>query len=428
MLTPQERFNATDEPVDTGRLAVVSLADVEPERVQWLWPGRIPLAKLSVIAGIQGLGKSFLTLDMASRISNGTPWPDSRDDYNEAGNVILLSAEDALADTVRPRLDSCKANLARIDAVEGTHNVDHDGQRSFNLQQDIYLLSELVEKTDGVRLIVFDPIDSYLGPNVNPNRGNDIRRVLGPLAELAKSSGAAVVAVAHLNKSPNTNALFRVCGSIAYTTVARAAWLVAEDPGEPDRRFFLKLKFNLAKAEPNLAFTINQGRVNWCDGYVDETADEVLGERGKGDDETQSKISEAGEFLQEVLSKGEQKVVDVQNQASELGIAKSTLKRARARIGVKYRTIWGGNCTIGYLSLDRVDHESLNDTYGPDGPHGPHDRVDHVDQLDHIKDIRGPMVQTPSLPEQPSSRRETTPNGCVDDATLARDRSEPGPR
>ncbi|MCH8315458.1 MAG: AAA family ATPase [Planctomycetes bacterium] len=220
-MNANERFNEPAENADTGRLAVVSLADVEPERVQWLWPGRLPLRKLSLIAGQQGLGKSFLTLDLASRVSTGTPWPDALDDHNPQGNVILLSAEDALADTVRPRLDWAGANVDRIKAIEGVAEVDHTGQRSFDLQRDIYLLSEAVEEIGEVRLIVFDPIDSYLGQNVNPNRGNDIRRVLGPLAELAEHSGAAVVAVAHLNKSPNPNALYRVCGSIAYPTPTR---------------------------------------------------------------------------------------------------------------------------------------------------------------------------------------------------------------
>ena len=395
-MNANERFNEPAENADTGRLAVVSLADVEPQRVEWLWPGRIPLGKLSLIAGIQGLGKSFLTLDMASRISNGTPWPDALDDHNPQGNVILLSAEDALADTVRPRLDWAKANVDRIKAIEGVAEVDHTGQRSFDLQRDIYLLSEAVEEIGDVRLIVFDPIDSYLGQNINPNRGNDIRRVLGPLAELAEHSGAAVVAVAHLNKSPNTNALFRVCGSIAYTTVARAAWLIAEDPGEPDRRFFLKLKFNLAQAEPNLAFTITNGAVNWYDGYVDVTADEVMGERRNDDDEGPSKIAEAMDFLKEALSNGQQKAADVQKWAGENGIAKSTLKRARAKLGVKHHAIWGGQRQIWYWSLDQVDQEPLTETHGTDGPDGPVDQLDHVYQLDHRESIRDPLVTLPS--------------------------------
>lgn len=426
-MTPNERFNATDEPAESGRLAVVSLADVEPEFVKWLWPGRIPLGKLSVIAGIQGLGKSFLTLDMAARISNGTPWPDSRDDYNEQGSVILLSAEDALADTVRPRLDWAGANVNRIKAIEGTRNVDHEGQRSFDLQRDILLLSDLVEELGDVRLIVFDPIDSYLGQNVNPNRGNDIRRVLGPLAELADSSGAAVVAVAHLNKTPNTNALFRVCGSIAYTTIARAAWLVAEDKGEPQRRLFLKLKFNLSQAEPNLAFTINHGQVNWCDGYVEQTADEVMGEQPKNADEAPSKIAEAVEFLNEALAGGAMKATEIQKGAVENGVKKGTLDRAKSKLRIKPQLIRCANKQTWWWALPEgtQDQPDRNLAHLGDLAHLGHDRDTQGTQDTHRESIREQTVQTSFSHEQPSSDRAVTPKGCEKSSTAARDSSEP---
>ena len=384
---------ARDSGTDTGRLAVVSLAGVEPQQVQWLWPGRIPLGKLTLLAGVAGLGKSFLSLDLATRISNGLSWPDCIDDENPQGNVILLSAEDALADTVVPRLTWAKANLDRISAIEGVNLTDHSGQRSFDLQRDLLLLSDEIYRVGDVRLIVFDPLDSYLGQNVNANKGTDVRRVLGPLTELAENTGAAVIGVCHLNKSPALNALFRVCGSIAYGAIARAAWLIAEDPGDPGRRLFLKMKLNLAAAAPNLAFTIWNGMVLWSEGVIDMTADEVLGERRKDDDETPSKIGDAVEFLEKALAQGQQKVSDVQKWASEAGISKSTLKRAKIKLNVNHDAIWGGKHTVWYYSLNRVNQEPRDGTDGPDGPHGPHDRVDHVDQLDHQESIRESAVQ-----------------------------------
>lgn len=428
-MTPNERFNANDdEPSETGRLDLVSMADIEPERVRWLWPGRIPLAKLSVIAGIQGLGKSFFTLDMASRISNGTPWPDSRDDYNEAGNVILLSAEDALADTVRPRLDSAKANVDRIKAIQGVKLTDRSGQRSFDLQSDLLLLSEAVEDIGDVRLIVFDPIDSYFGSHVNSNRGEDVRAVLGPLADLAESSGAAVVAVKHLNKTPNPSALFRVCGSIAYTTIPRAVWLIAEDPGEPQCRLLLKLKFNLAKAEPNLAFSINHpGVVNWFDGYVDATADEVMGDRPKNDNETPSRVDDAVEFLTEALSNGQEKAKDIMKWAAENGIAKTTLNRAKTKMRIKPRKMWSGTAHAWVWALPEGTQDDTDENLGHVG-HVGHLRGEGTQgtQDTHHGVIRE-LLDT--FPDQPSSDRRTSVNGEVvgrtREGTTAPDPSEP---
>ena len=85
---------------------LVCLADVESRPLEWLWPDRIPLGKLTIIAGDPGLGKSLATLDIASRVSQGEPWPDQTDAINPKGDAILLSAEDDLSDTIRPRLGS----------------------------------------------------------------------------------------------------------------------------------------------------------------------------------------------------------------------------------------------------------------------------------------------------------------------------------
>lgn len=414
--SPEYEAIETGETKDPERLCLTSLEDVKAEPIEWLWPNRIPLGKLTLIAGVQGLGKSFLVLDIASRISNGQKWPDLPDIENQPGSVILLSAEDALNDTVVPRLNWAGADLTKIKALEGVAEVDRSGQRSFDLQRDIRLLSEAVENLGDVRLIVFDPLDSYMGADVNSNQGTDVRRVLGPLAEFAESSGAAVVGVCHLNKTPSMNALFRVCGSVAYTALARAAWLVAEDPDEPGHRLLLKLKFNLAKAAEGLGWSIDRGRVLWRDDVVDVSADEVLGDSSRSFDSENdcvSKIDEAISFLKESLSHGDQRTTTVDKWAKEAGISLSTLKRARSKLKIKPKAIWSGNKNVWYLPSDQVDQAvTCTETLSPLGPLDPLgplpllDQGDHLDQEDHIYCIRDNVDNLPLSPNNAGSDDE----------------------
>jgi hypothetical protein len=95
-LKPFIRDGLREDLLPTGTL----LSEVEPESVEWLWPGRVPLGKLTVLDGDPGLGKSAMTLDIAARLSAGLELPDG--ERCEPAGVVLMSAEDGLGDTIRP--------------------------------------------------------------------------------------------------------------------------------------------------------------------------------------------------------------------------------------------------------------------------------------------------------------------------------------
>ncbi len=162
-----------------------NLADVRIVPVRWLWPDRLPLAKLSLISGDPGTGKSCLTIDLAARVSAGIRWPDVCEESNPVGGVVLLSAEDALDDTVVPRLRAAGADLTRIVALQGVEYRGKSGDevRHFNLEHDLPVLESAIEQCPGCRLVVLDPVSAYLG-ETDSHRNAEVRGLLAPLATL----------------------------------------------------------------------------------------------------------------------------------------------------------------------------------------------------------------------------------------------------
>jgi hypothetical protein len=249
--------NGRPEPV--GRL----LDGVEPEQVGWLYPKRIPLGKLTVVDGDPGLGKSATATDFGARVSVGRTWPDGAP--CEVGGVVICSAEDGLADTIRPRLEAAGADLSRVLALDTIP--DGDAERPISIPEDLDVVRRGIERV-GARLVIFDPLMAFLSADVNGHRDQDVRRALAPLAKLAEDTGAAILIVRHLNKTEGGNPLYRGGGSIGITGAARSALLVARDPEDDDRRVLATLKSNLSAPAPSLAFTLSEAangavRVEW---------------------------------------------------------------------------------------------------------------------------------------------------------------------
>src|SRR2546423_10139990 len=197
----------------------VPLSTVQPEAVRWFWPGRIAYGKLTLLIGDPGLGKSQLALDVAARLTRGQPLPTG--EATAPGAVIVLSAEDGAADTVRPRFDACGGDPARF-ALEVSP--DDDDATPPDLVRDLADLRAEIQRTHA-SLVIVDPLTAYLPADVNAWRDTDVRRVLRRLAKLAEKTGGAVVAVMHLNKQAEAPALYRVGGSIAFTAGARVVLL-----------------------------------------------------------------------------------------------------------------------------------------------------------------------------------------------------------
>lgn len=314
------------------------LADIEPREVRWLWPGRVPLGRITLLVGRPGEGKSFLTTDMAARVSTGRAWPDGTE--CPAGTVLLVSAEDDPADTIRPRLDAHGADVRRVHLLatvrrrgEGGHLVE----AMFTLE-DLQALETALLRHPDCRLIVIDPVGSFIGGSTDAHRDNEVRAVLAPIAQLAERYGPAVLIVAHRRKSAGSIADDLALGSRAFTGIARAVWHLTRDPNDKNRRLLLAGKNNLAPEGTGLAFDIGgiPPAINWETSPVNMCADDALAaeSEGGGDGGDSGALTEAMEFLRAELADGRKAGTEVKASAKAAGIKTRTLDRARARLGV----------------------------------------------------------------------------------------------
>jgi len=324
------------QPVKVSQ--IVTMSDVAPEHVSWLWRGRIPLSKMTMLDGDPGLGKSTLTLDWAARVSTGAPFPGSTERRLPAG-TLLLGAEDGLADTVRPRLEAANADASRIHvmvAVRTKPNGDRcPYERLPQVPTDLPLIAEEAIRLD-VKLIVIDPVMAYLDPDVESFKDHHIRRALSPLGRMAEATGAAVVLVRHLNKGDGS-ALYRGGGSIGLIGAVRCGMIVGKDPDDPDRgRVLAPTKNNIAAPQPAIRYRLvstanGVARVEWGETcHLD--ADALLSVPKSADDA--SALDEAVDFLNDLLTHQSITAREMKRLAKDAGISDSTLKRAKRRVGV----------------------------------------------------------------------------------------------
>jgi putative DNA primase/helicase len=321
---------------DAAPLRLTRVSDVEAVPVEWLWTGRLARGKLTLLAGDPGIGKSQIATDIIARTSAGLYWPDGG--RADVGSVIIISAEDALRDTIRPRLEAAGAELPRVHVL-GAVIENAPKVHSFNLQDHIAYLSQTVASIGDVVLIVIDPITSYMGAGIDSHRTTDVRAVLEPLIRFADETGIAVLAISHPPKSAQGKAINSVTGSLAYVAAARMVFIAIEEP-ETERRLLLPVKNNLAPPSPGLGYRLEQSitlngivasRVVWDGQPVFTTANEaVRASNASGTD----KVKEAEQFLLEQLRNGPVCVDGLFDAAARHGVAEKTLRRAGGRLGV----------------------------------------------------------------------------------------------
>ncbi len=320
------------------------LDEVEAEAVEWLWPGRIPLGRVTVLAGEGGVGKSLVALDIAARVSRGGPWPeatasqmpDCRLQIQEpdgrtgaasrcsgqsgiwnmesgmAGDVVLLTPEDDLAETVRPRLEAAGADLARVAEVRVAEASQVLPRRVFALEESLGAVRHAIGVRGGVRLVVVDPVEAFVQRETRRRKGG-VGGVLAALAELAEETGAAVLAVAGKG------------GRMA----ARAAWMVLADAEVSERRLLMPVKNTLVAGPTGLAFRVvgwperpGVPRLAWERGAVRAAA--VAPER----------LTAAAAWLREVLGGGPLASSEVGQRARGAGLSWASMRRAKRRLGV----------------------------------------------------------------------------------------------
>ena len=356
---------------------MVTLSTVEPEQLRWLWDGRLPRGKLVVIDGDPSVGKSTLAVDLAARVSTGKPWPD--DAPCEAGEVLVLSAEDGLADTIRPRLDAAGGDATRVHALTAVRVLSDDGEpieRPPTLA-DIGAIRAAILRTGAV-LVVIDVLMAFLPGKVDSHKDQDIRAVLSRLTKVGEETGCTFLLLRHLNKAGGGSPMYRGGGSIGIVGAARAGYLVARDPDDPDTRVMACVKSNLAREPESLSYRL-QGdpdsgvaRVVWTGASTHDAAGLL---RNAGDDD-QDDRREIEEWLEEVMNAGGGRAAakDVMNAGRKVGYSVDQVKRAKKRLGIESMKAGMGS------GWDWVMRVSEGSTKGVKGvalrePHSSHSSV-----------------------------------------------------
>lgn len=320
-----------DDHSSAPQLVSVCMADVIPENVEWLWPGRLAVGKLTLIIGDPGLGKSWVTLYCAAQLSRGRAWADGT--MPPVVTSLLITAEDGVADTIRPRLNALDADCSRVHHASVLRTGKQE--RAIQLADIDAIEKEMVKRNAG--LLVLDPVSAYLG-KTDSHRDADVRGLLAPLAAVLEKRRAAGLVVMHLRKNTNGAAIHRAGGSIGFVGAARMVLAVAQDPEDEDgeRRLLAPVKQNLTKPPDTLAFSIDDGQLLWSAEPVDVDIDTILAGRPKGKQREEHQ-SAAEEFLRELLADESRWPFD-RNEAIRLGeaagIKERTLRYTAHKIGI----------------------------------------------------------------------------------------------
>jgi putative DNA primase/helicase len=374
-------FLVVAERPPTAGLDVVCMADVKPTTIEWLWPNWVAVGKVSVLAGEGGHGKSTILCDLASRATTGSRWPDGGT-AGPAGGVIILAAEDDVGDTLVPRLMAAGADLARVFVIRSVRDENHR-KRGFSIQADLERLEDEIRKRANVRLIIIDPVSSYLG-QVDSHKNAEVRAVLEPLGEMAARMRVAVICNNHFSKGGG-NANSRVIGSVAFVNQARAAFVVVPDVDDKSRMLLIPSKMNVAPIGHGLAYRIEgclirsegseiaTSRIMYEGTLVTISADQALA-AFSGNGERKSEKLEAIQFLKETLKGGPMAVRDVKKEAGDAGISTKSLRSARESLGIKpEKSAFEGGW---FWELPKMPskaedaHESQRASSGPEGTFG----------------------------------------------------------
>lgn len=319
-------------------LKMIRMSEVQSQEIEWLWYPFIPYGKLTIIQGDPGDGKTTMVLNLAAKLSKGEAL-DENMKVTEPVNVIYQTAEDGLADTVKPRLELAGADCERIIVID-------ESDKSLSMVDE--RLEEAIVRT-GARLLILDPIQAYLGGGMDMNRANEARDMTKKLGALAEKTKCAIILIGHMNKASGNKAAYRGMGSIDFFAVARSVLLVGRVEGEPNIRAVVQIKNNLAAFGHPKAFALSEEGFQWIGDY-EITVDEVLG----GIAPKANKMELAKQMLRE-LAETHSAVLsnEIFDRADELGISKRTLENAKKELGIRARKI----NNAWYWELDKVKQE-----------------------------------------------------------------------
>ncbi|MCF7634155.1 AAA family ATPase [Oscillospiraceae bacterium SCCA1] len=307
------------EPSKPETVKIIRMSDVELTPVEWLWKPYLPFGKLSVLQGNPGEGKTYFAMYLAAACTNGKLLPNM--ERMEPFNVIYQTAEDGLGDTVKPRLIEAGADLDRVLVID-----DSDVQ--------LTLSDERIEKAiieNNARLVIIDPIQAYLGSDVDMNRANEVRPIFMRLGQVAQRTGCAILLIGHLNKAAGMQSLQRGLGSIDIAAAVRSVMFIGKLKHDPTMRILTHEKSSLAPPGVSLAFSLgDEGGFRWF-GEYDITADEML---SGIEPQRETKTQQAKDLICTLLAGGKQVLSeDIDKAALERGIPGRTVRDAKRELG-----------------------------------------------------------------------------------------------
>ena len=310
---------ALKEPSKPETVKIIRMSDVELTPVEWLWKPYLPFGKLSVLQGNPGEGKTYFAMHLAAACTNGKLLPNM--ERMEPFNVIYQTAEDGLGDTVKPRLIEAGADLDRVLVID-----DSDVQ--------LTLSDERIEKAiveNNARLVIIDPIQAYLGADVDMNRANEVRPIFMRLGQVAQRTGCAILLIGHLNKAAGMQSLQRGLGSIDIAAAVRSVMFIGKLKHDPTMRILTHEKSSLAPPGASLAFSLgDEGGFRWV-GEYDITADEML---SGIEPQRETKTQQAKDLICTLLAGGKQVLSeDIDKVALERGIPGRTVRDAKRELG-----------------------------------------------------------------------------------------------
>ena len=307
------------EPPKKDSVKIIRMSDVELTPVDWLWKPYLPFGKLSVLQGNPGEGKTYFAMHLAAACTNGKLLPNM--ERLEPFNVIYQTAEDGLGDTVKPRLIEAGADLDRVLVID-----DSDVQ--------LTLSDERIEKAiieNNARLVIIDPIQAYLGADVDMNRANEVRPIFMRLGQVAQRTGCAILLIGHLNKAAGMQSLQRGLGSIDIAAAVRSVMFIGKLKHDPTMRILTHEKSSLAPPGASLAFSLgDEGGFRWV-GEYDITADEML---SGIEPQRETKTQQAKDLICALLAGGKQVLSEeIDKAALERGIPGRTVRDAKRELG-----------------------------------------------------------------------------------------------
>ncbi len=306
-------------------LKIISLDNIESREVEWLWKTYIPLGKLTIIEGDPGSGKTMLALRLASQLSKGVALP-FVEEHKEPMNIIYQTVEDAYDDTIKPRLEKMYGNYANIHFI--------DESKDFLCMSD-ERIEEAIIRTNA-KLLVLDPVQSYLGANVNINSANEVRSALNNLVEIAKRTGCAIILISHLNKKNSSKAIGRHIGTMDLTATARSVLLVGDIKDQDGMRAMAHVKSSLCKKGKTVQFEITDNGFIWH-GESDLSEEEILAGVA-----LKTKKQIAMDFIEEMLVDGPRTPEDIYSKGKQYNISKRTIDEAKKVLDVKSVRIGNG--------------------------------------------------------------------------------------